>query len=109
MNVLRIVDRQRRPLARVAWEPPDRVDLEVLDPSCAAELAAFIEQAKRDGVPLRTGRQVEREGQVVIVDEQIVVKPDDERYLRGLADAVSSHSFGGRRAFGLLGGREEGR
>lgn len=102
MRELRIVDRARRILARVAWTPPARINLHVERAVLRGELEAWLDGARARGVPLHRAREVERSGRAVIVDEQITVMPDDERFLGALADQVSRYTFGGQRAFGLL-------
>lgn len=108
MSFLQIVDRQRQPLAEVTWAPPDKVTLKVLDSENKAALTAFIEDAQRDGVPFRTGREVKRNDKTVFVEEKIIVKPDDKRFLRALADTVCRFSIGGQRVFGVIKPSHEG-
>ncbi|TRT84679.1 MAG: hypothetical protein EWV82_08060 [Microcystis aeruginosa Ma_AC_P_19900807_S299] len=102
MKVLEIVNIQRQPLGRIIWESPDKLTLEVLDSRFEAKLQSLIEKGKREGFPLRIGKQVEESGHSIIVDERITVKPEDEKFLQAMADAVSRYTFDGQRVFGLL-------
>jgi hypothetical protein len=102
MSVLQILNRQRKPLAEVTWEPPDKLSLEVLDEEYKSTFTAFLEEAVQNGVPFRTGRAVEESGKTVFVDEQVIVESADERFLPALADVVRRYSFRGQRVLGLL-------
>lgn len=107
MKMLEIVNIQRQPLGRIILESPDKLTLEVLDSRFEAKLQTLIERGKRDGFPLRTGRQVEKSDHSIIVDEQITVKPRDEGFLEAMSDAASHYTFDGQRVFGLLKVQEE--
>jgi hypothetical protein len=96
MKVLEIVNIQRQPLGRILWESPDKLTLEVLDSRFEAK-----------GFPYRKGREVEESGNSIFVDEKIIVKPEDEKFLAAMADAVSRFTFDGQRVFGLLKEQEE--
>ncbi|MBK1986790.1 hypothetical protein A0J48_004400 [Sphaerospermopsis aphanizomenoides BCCUSP55] len=102
MKVLEIVNLQRQPLGRILWEAPDKLTLEVVDARFEAKLHNLIEIGKRDGFPLRTGKKVQESGNSMIVDERITVKPEDEKFLAAMTDAVSRYTFDGQRVFGLL-------
>ena len=108
MHTLRIVDFQRQPLAQVSSKPPDLVTLEFLIPENESDfqaiLKAFVDYCQHNGLPLRTSRKVQAEGHTIIVDEQIVIKPNDEGFLQALGDAISCYSFGpdNKRVFALI-------
>jgi hypothetical protein len=102
MLILQIVNRDRKLLAEIRWESPSQVNWQVFEADCEADLKAFVERAKAEGVPFRTVSQILDEGQTRIAHQQVIVKPDDERFLRALSDMVMRYSFGGQRAFGLL-------
>jgi hypothetical protein len=111
MHTLRIVDFQRQPLAQVTSKPPDLLTLEFLSPENETDfqhtLTAFVDYCQHNGLPLRTSRQVQDGGHTIIVDEQIVVKPNDERFLQALGDAISCYTFGkeSKRVFALMQGQ----
>lgn len=101
MRTLNIVNKQRQQLALITWAPPDQIRVETEEESIRQPLTAFVERAQQDGVPLRTGRQVDKEGKKIFIEERITVKPDDGRFLSALAEAISRASFGGQRLFAL--------
>lgn len=107
MKVLEIVNIQRQPLGKILWESPDKLTLEVLDSRFEAKLQSLIEKGKREGFPYRRGREVEESGNSIFVDEKITVKPENEKFLAAMADAVSRFTFDGQRVFGLLKEQEE--
>ncbi|CCH93360.1 hypothetical protein MICCA_30009 [Microcystis aeruginosa PCC 9432] len=102
MKILEIVNKKRQPIGRIFWELPDKITLEVLDSRFESKLQSLIETGKRDGFPYRKGREVEDSGHRIFIDEKIIVKPEDEKFLEAMADVVSRYTFGGERAFGLL-------
>ena len=108
MPVLKIVDLQRQPLARITSQPPDSVTLEFLSPENETDfrdtLTAFIDYCQRNGLPLRTSRRMQESDRTIYVDEQILVKPDDEQFLQALGDAIGCYTFGdqSKRVFALM-------
>lgn len=113
MKMLKIVNRQRQPLAQITWSSPNQVTLEILETQANADLKSaltdFIENCQQKGLPFRTGRQVEQANGTIFVDEQITVKPDDERFLQALSDAISRYTFGknSERVFALMQEQQE--
>lgn len=101
MKTLQLVDKERRPVGQIIWLPPDRVEVKADDAELASELSALVERGRTSGLPWRGGAQVEREGRKVFVEEQVKVKPDDERFLAALADAINRSTVAGRRIFAL--------
>lgn len=107
MKILKLVNRKKESLARVTWESPDKISVEMLEASdedFKSKLTTFIDECCRDGVLLLTGKQIEQEGQTILFDEKIKITSSDERFLSALSDAISSHHFGEQkeRVFGLL-------
>jgi hypothetical protein len=102
MTLLQITNREQRPLAQITWEPPDTVTLKIFALEHEAALTAFIENAWHNGVPFRTATQMTEDGQTIYLMEEIVVKPNDERFLHALADESSSYTLAGERIFGLI-------
>ncbi|NJN11614.1 MAG: hypothetical protein HC836_37500 [Richelia sp. RM2_1_2] len=107
MKILNIVNRKRESLAKVTWETPNRVSVEIseaTDEDTQSALQEFIDECCSNGVNLRTGKQMEQDGKTVLVDEKIQITTSDERFLSALSDAVSRNSFGEHKArvFGLL-------
>lgn len=107
MKILNLVNPKRESLAKVTWETPDRVSVEMsetTDKDMQSALKEFIDDCCYNGVNLKAGKRGEQNGQTVLVDEKICIKPSDERFLSALSDAISRHPFGERKArvFGLL-------
>lgn len=113
MKMLKIVNPQRQPLAQITWSSPNQVTLEMLETQTDADfksaLTAFVDNCQQKGLPFRTGRLVEQLNGTVFVDEQITVKPDDERFLQALSDAISRYTFGknNERVFALMQEQQE--
>lgn len=103
MPVLKIVDLQRQPLAQITSKLPNSVSLEFLgtenenDTDFRATLNAFVDYCQSNGLPLRTSRRVQEGDRTIFVDEQVLVKPDDERFLQALGDAIGCYTFGEQR------------
>ncbi|MEL0589483.1 MAG: hypothetical protein U1V55_07265 [Planktothrix rubescens PR222] len=108
MKMLKIVNHHRQPLAQITWTPDNQLQLEILEAETDADfksaLTDFVNNCQHQGLPFRTGRQVQQANGTVFVDEQFTVKPDDQRFLQALGDAISRYTFGERkiRLFGLI-------
>jgi len=108
MPVLKIVDLQRQPLAQIVSQPPNPVTLEFLSPENETDfrdtLTAFVDYCQSNGLPLRTSRRVQEAGRTIFVDEQVLVKPNDKRFLQALGDAIGCYTFGNqsKRVFALM-------
>lgn len=109
MKILNLVNRKRESLAKITWEAPNRVSVEMSEATDTGKdtqsaLQEFIDDCCSNGVNLKTGKQMEQDGQTILVDEKIQITTSDERFLSALSDAISSYSFGEQKArvFGLL-------
>jgi hypothetical protein len=102
MKVIEIVNNQRQLLGRILQESPGQLTLEIIDSQCDAELKALIEQGQKQGFLHRTGRPLKKLDRTIFIDEQITVKPENEKFLEAMSEAVSRYTFGGQRAFGLI-------
>lgn len=108
MAVLRVVDFQRRLLAQITLQPPDSVNLEFLTPENETDLrdtlTAFVDYCKYNGLSLRISSQVQKADHIIYINEQVLVKPNDERFLQALGDAISCYTFGNqsKRIFALM-------
>ncbi|MGF1567286.1 MAG: hypothetical protein ACFCVD_04325 [Nodosilinea sp.] len=108
MPVLRVVDFQCQPLVQIALKPPDLVTLEFLTPENETDLkdtlTAFVDYCKYNGLPLRISRRVQKVDRTIYTNEQVLVKPNDERFLQALGDAISRYTFGNqsKRVFALM-------
>ncbi len=108
MPVLKIVDPQRQPLAKITSNPPNSVTLEFMVPEnetdFRATLTAFVDYCQSNGLPLRTSRRVQEAGRTIFVDEQVLVKTDDARFLQALGDVIGCYTFGEqrKRVFALM-------
>jgi hypothetical protein len=101
---LEIVNLQKQLLAQIVPSGPDGVEITVFNGSMESEFKEFVERRRHEGVPLRTSRQIEKDGETVIVEEQITVKPGHPQFFEALADAISKAAFGGQRALALVRG-----
>lgn len=102
MQRLHVVNKQRQPLAEIIWTPPDQITVDIHDKTVTNDLQAFLETARMNGLPLRTGEQVQKEGRTLFTEKKITVKADDARFLSALSDALRRTSLAGQRAFGII-------
>lgn len=102
MKILQLFNKQRQPLGQITWEPPDCLHVEIQDAGITAEITALVEQVQHEGLSLRSGAQVEKDGHKIFVEQKITVKPDDERFLPALTNAINRKRFIGQRVFALL-------
>ncbi len=102
MKAMQLMNKQREIVGQIHWMPPDRIQVDVSDPSLLTELNNLIAAARENGVPLRGGGVSENEGKKIFIEKVEQVKADDERFLNALADTISRRSFAGQRIFCLL-------
>lgn len=102
MKILELMNKQRQSMGQITWQPPDQVRVTADDAELAAGLTALVDQARQAGLAWRGGEQVVRDGRNVFVERQVIVKPDDERFLAALADTINRAVVAGRRVFALL-------
>jgi hypothetical protein len=99
VKVLELINRQRQPMARVTWESPDRVEINFLNDTIntsgiADKLSSLLDECKRNGIPLRTGEQIQDEhGNTIFREKRIIVKLDEEQFLPALGDLINRLSF----------------
>lgn len=104
--MMRLINKQRQVIGHIYWKPPDQIKIDVSDTGLAAGLNSMIVEACKNGLLMRGGGPLERDGKTVFVEKLERVKADDERFLNALADAISRVSFDGQRVFGLVKGME---
>jgi hypothetical protein len=108
MPILKLVDFQHQALAQIVLQPPDSITLEFLLPNDETDmrdtLAAFVDYSIHNGIPLRVGHQVQNVNRTVYMNEQVLIKPNDERFLQALGDAIGCYTFGNqsKRVFALM-------
>jgi hypothetical protein len=99
MKTLKIVNAQKQAIAKIDWEGPDQLNVQVFDTPSKVELNAIIERAKQTGIPYRTGGQ---KNENLMVDEQEAIGPNHEKFLEALSGIVGQLKFNGQRVFGLI-------
>lgn len=105
MITLRLIDKQRQALGTITWVPPDQVRVEIADPDLAAAIRDLVARGREPGLPLRGGGPARGEGEKgVLVETVEPVRPDDERFLRALADAINGRALAGQRVFAVVTG-----
>ncbi len=102
MKIMQIINKRRKVVGHVRWSPPDRIQVDVNDAALEASLNALIVEARKNGLLLHGGGPLERNGKIVFVETVERIKPDDERFLNALTDAINRMSFAGQRFFGLV-------
>jgi len=108
MPVLRVVDFQCQPLAQIVLRPPDSIALEFLIPEDETglrdALTAFVDYSRYNGLPLRVSHQVQNIDRTVYINDLVLIKPNDERFLQALGDAIGCYTFGNqsKRVFALM-------
>lgn len=102
MKMMQLINKQREVVGQIRWTPPDQIQVDVADTTLAAGLNALLVEARENGLLLRGGGPLERDGKTVFVEKVERVKADDERFLQALANAISRVRFAGQRLFGLV-------
>lgn len=107
MKQLTLINRQKMVVGSITWTAPDQLDVDITDTKLAAGVNILLTEARNNGLVLRGGERLEREGNAVFIDKQETIKISDERFLRALADHISQVNFNGQRVFGLLQAEEK--
>lgn len=102
MEILNLVNKERQLVAKVVRKDANDISIDVLEPSLQKEIVEFIEKARETGIPFRTGIKETRDGKEIFIEKILTVKPDDELFLRALADSFTKVKLGGQRIYGLI-------
>lgn len=102
MEILNLVNKERQLIAKVARKDANEISIDVLEPSFKKEIVEFIEKAKEAGIPFRTGTKETRDGKEVFIEKMLIVKPDNELFIKALADSFNKVKLSGQRIYGLI-------
>jgi len=102
MKILEIVNTQRKPLALVTWDSPGTLVIEADDSSVKVAINALISDLVKTGIPLRSGRTLERDDQKYLVEGGRLIQANDEEFLPALRSILYKYSVQGQRVFGIL-------
>src|SRR6266480_3014697 len=86
VKVLEIVNIKREALARITWHQSGQIAVEAEDDAVKRAITKLLADVSHTGISLMAGSKVEKDGKTYFVQERLVIKPEDERFLAALKE-----------------------
>jgi hypothetical protein len=100
MKKLQIVTINRELMAEVMQNNSGEITTNIIKPEAEADLKMLLETVKLRGIRYRFNDN--QSGSNIMVDQQITIGTDHEKFLESLSQILGQLKFSGQRVFGLI-------